>query len=136
MKAPTQLRTERGHLQDMKLSVFNSTSRQGRVSSLFTTSLAISPFSNLKAALVKQSRLQWLGRIEQKSCNRRRVETYSPQAATLQACPKCSSNRQSNSTTQQFTKGQELAGVAADYLTCSTFHQQNTKVNTQERGGK
>ena len=34
MKAPTQLRTERGYLKDMKLSVLHSTPRPGRITSL------------------------------------------------------------------------------------------------------
>ena len=34
MKAPTQLRTERGYLKDMKLSVLHSTPKPGRITSL------------------------------------------------------------------------------------------------------
>src|SRR5687768_1297376 len=34
MKAPTQLRTERGYLKDMKLSVLHSTPRPSRITSL------------------------------------------------------------------------------------------------------
>src|SRR5919202_1262871 len=36
MKAPTQLRTERGYLKDMKLSVLHSTPRPGRITSLIS----------------------------------------------------------------------------------------------------
>jgi hypothetical protein len=46
MKAPTQLRTGRGHLQDMKLSVLNSTSRQPRVVCLCSTKEAQKNFQN------------------------------------------------------------------------------------------
>src|SRR3712207_5100265 len=44
MKAPTHLRTERGHFQCMKLSVLNSTSRHGRVASLTSTPEALEDF--------------------------------------------------------------------------------------------
>ena len=36
MKAPTQLRTERGYLKDMKLSVLHSTPRPSRITSLIS----------------------------------------------------------------------------------------------------
>jgi hypothetical protein len=59
MKAPTQLRTERGHLQDMKLSVLNSTSRQGRVSSLTATNEAILNFHDQKYPQLKSAATQF-----------------------------------------------------------------------------
>lgn len=45
MKAPTQLRTGRGHLENMKLSTFNSTPRKGRFSSLTQTNEAQENFT-------------------------------------------------------------------------------------------
>jgi len=54
MKATTQLRTERGYLQDMKLSVFHSTSRQGRVSSLTATKEADEDFYDPKYLILEK----------------------------------------------------------------------------------
>jgi hypothetical protein len=52
MKAPTQLRTERGHLEDMKLSTFNSTPRKGRFSSLTQTNEAQENFNKKQIDLL------------------------------------------------------------------------------------
>jgi hypothetical protein len=58
MKATTQLRTERGYLQDMKLSVFHSTSRQGRVSSLTATKEADEDFYDPKYLILEKMAAQ------------------------------------------------------------------------------
>lgn len=52
MKAPTQLRTGRGHLEDMKLSTFNSTPRKGRFSSLTQTNEAQENFNKKQIDLL------------------------------------------------------------------------------------
>ena len=52
MKAPTQLRTERGHLEDMKLSTFNSTPGKGRFSSLTQTNEAQENFNKKQIDLL------------------------------------------------------------------------------------
>src|SRR4028119_1584497 len=108
MKAPTQLRTERGHLQDMKLSVVNSTSRQGRVSSLPFTSSASSPLSTSKIPPVLRFYLPRLGGIEQNSHNQHDVETSLLETATLQALQSSTPNQQHNGTAQQYAQQQEL----------------------------
>jgi hypothetical protein len=59
MKAPTQLRTGRGHLQDMKLSVPNSTSRKPRVSSLTTTNQAQKNLSHQKYLQLREAAIQF-----------------------------------------------------------------------------
>lgn len=52
MKAPTQLITGRGHLEDMKLSTFNSTPRKGRFSSLTQTNEAQENFNKKQIDLL------------------------------------------------------------------------------------
>ena len=59
MKVPTQLRTGRGHLQDMKLSVPNSTSRKPRVSSLTSTNQAQKNFSLQKYLQLREAAIRF-----------------------------------------------------------------------------
>ncbi|MBD1804019.1 hypothetical protein H6F98_00825 [Microcoleus sp. FACHB-SPT15] len=135
MKAPTQLRTERGHLQDMKLSVVNSTSRQGRVSSLPFTSSAVSPLSTSKIPPTLHFRFPRLGGIEQHSHNQHSVETYLLEPATLQALPSSTPNQQHNSTAKQYDQQQALALAHQGYLS-SPLQQPIADVYTASQGGK
>jgi hypothetical protein len=59
MKAPTQLRTERGHLQDMKLSVLNCTSREPRVACLTSTNEALKEFHDQKYPRLRDAATQF-----------------------------------------------------------------------------
>ncbi|MBW4549032.1 MAG: hypothetical protein KME25_32205 [Symplocastrum torsivum CPER-KK1] len=135
MKAPTQLRTERGHLQDMKLSVVNSTSRQGRVSSLPFTSSAVSPLSTSKIPPTLHFRFPRLGGIEQHSHNQHSVETYLLEPATLQALPSSTPNQQHNGTAKQYDQQQALALAHQGYLS-SPLQQPIADVYTASQGGK
>ncbi len=135
MKAPTQLRTERGHLQDMKLSVVNSTSRQGRVSSLPFTSSAVSPLSFSKLPPALHFRFPRLGGIEQNSHNQHSVETYLLETATLQGLQSSTPNQQHNGTAQQYAQRQELPLAHQGGLTCP-IHQQIAEVYTASQGGQ
>jgi hypothetical protein len=135
MKAPTQLRTERGHLQDMKLSVVNSTSRQGRVSSLSSTSSAFSPLSTPELPPASHFSFLRLGGIEQNSHNQHSVKTYLLETATLQALPSSTPNQQHNGTAQQYTQRQELPLAHQGYLSYP-LQQPIVEVYTASQGGK
>jgi hypothetical protein len=135
MKAPTQLRTERGHLQDMKLSVVNSTSRQGRVSSLPFTSSAVSTLSTSKIPHALHFSFPRLGGIEQNSHNPHNVETYLLGTATLQALQSSTPNQQHNGTAQQYAQRQELPLGHQGYLSYPLEHP-IAEVYTASQGGK
>lgn len=135
MKAPTQLRTERGHLQDMKLSVVNSTSRQGRVSSLPFTSSAVSPLSISNLPLTLHFRFPRLGGIEPNSHNQYSVETYLLETATLQALQSSTPNQQHNGTEQQYDQRQALVLAHQGYLSYP-LQQPIAEVYTASQGGK
>ena len=135
MKAPTQLRTERGHPQDMKLSVVNSTSRQGRVSSLPFTSSAVSPLSTSKIPHALHFSFPRLGGTEQNYHNQHSVETYLLETATLQVLQSSTPNQQHNGTAQQYAQRQELALAHQGYLSYP-LHQQITEVYTASQGDK
>ena len=135
MKAPTKLRTERGHLQYMKLSVVNSTSRQGRVSSLPSTSSASSPLSTSKIPPVLRFYLPRLGGIEQNSHNQHSVETYLLETATLQALQSSTPNQQHNGTAQQYAQRQVRPLAHQGYLSYP-LQQQIAEVYTASQGDK
>lgn len=135
MKAPTQLRTERGHLQDMKLSVVNSTSRQGIVSSLPFTKAENLTLSNLKSLSGIRFRLLQQGRIEQNSCHWHSIETYHYQRGTLQVLQSSTPKQQNDHKAQQYRQVQSLPLTRPGYLIYPLL-KQLAEMYTVSQGGK
>lgn len=135
MKAPTQLRTERGHLQDMKLSVVNSTSRQGIVSSLLFTKAENLTSSNLKSLSGIRSILPCRRRIEQNFCHWHSIETYRYHSDSLQALQSSAPVQLHIHKIPPYRQVQSLPLTHPKYLTYP-FFKQLAQMYTVSQGGK
>jgi hypothetical protein len=119
----------------MKLSVVNSTSRQGRVSSLPFTKAALSTLSASKLIPTLEFNFLRLGGIEQNFHNQHSIETYLLDTATLQALQSSTPNQQHNGTAQQCVQRQELPLAHQGYRSYP-LQQQIAEVYTASQGGK